>query len=458
MTTPLQDSSCGISPTAGGILHQEGDITIIDIPHSISAAQGIPQSPSHRLILSCEPIKSCFASNEPKSNVAKARLTAKMATENDELYAQTIAQALHSIKDAYLGEWCLPRHCDPTNFKSGNKRKAGASSEDELLPHSKPAAKHGQSGGPPETPNSDHNYSTSTANMLQTLALEHSSDHQNFTLRWRDCNSEHPGNDSSKLLSATTTTSESWEHTINNPAEQCRTLDISDDNLQPMTFHIPPSTAAYLGDCTNPRPFHSAVREHAHPGKAQFDLILMDPPWPNASVSRARTSGYQTASTVWDIRQLLFDMEIDVLLARGGLIGVWITNNLAVRRLVLGEDGLFESWGVTLQEEWLYVKTTVSGKPVSPLDSLWRKPYEVLLLGRKNHIDTVGEAHDIKRRVIAAVPDLHSRKPCLKSLLEAYMPDPTKYRALEVFARYLVAGWWSWGNEVIKFNHERCWK
>ena len=47
------------------------------------------------------------------------------------------------------------------------------------------------------------------------------------------------------------------------------------------------------------------------------------------------------------MRALLFEMDIDVLLAKNGFVGSWITNKPAVRELVLGEDGLFESWGVS---------------------------------------------------------------------------------------------------------------
>lgn len=113
-----------------------------------------------------------------------------------------------------------------------------------------------------------------------------------------------------------------------------------------------------------------------------------------------------------------------------------------------------------LEEEWIWIKTTVHGEPATELDSLWRKPYEVLLLGRApaDALGVAEHAENPKRRVIAAVPDLHSRKPCLKGFVEEYVPDPHNYRALEVFARYLVAGWWSWGDEVFKYNWEGYWR
>jgi N6-adenosine-specific RNA methylase IME4 len=93
------------------------------------------------------------------------------------------------------------------------------------------------------------------------------------------------------------------------------------------------------------------------------------------------------------------------------------------------------------------------------MNSSFRKPYETLLLGRAapNSWTAMGPAPEIKRRIIAAVPDIHSRKPCIKELIEPYMPDPNDYAALEIFSRYLVEGWMSWGNEVVKFNWDYYW-
>jgi N6-adenosine-specific RNA methylase IME4 len=154
-------------------------------------------------------------------------------------------------------------------------------------------------------------------------------------------------------------------------------------------------------------------------------------------------------------------MDLDMLMADTCLVGIWITNKPAVRETVLGEHGLFATWGVALVEEWLWLKTTVAGEPVGPLDSAHRKPYEVFLLGRRRRT-TTGSAPPptppalVVRKVVVAVPDLHSRKPCLKALIDP-MVGFAQYRALEIFARHLVAGWWSWGNECVKFNWEGCW-
>lgn len=174
------------------------------------------------------------------------------------------------------------------------------------------------------------------------------------------------------------------------------------------------------------------------------------------------------------------------------VVGVWITNKPSIRETVLDpSEGVFAAWGAELVEEWVWMKTTARGEPVSSLEGVWRRPYEVLLVGRRRKDgmsgtrggegfweEGLGEDGDdgegerkVKRRVILGVPDLHSRKPCLKGLMEEILlrdhhhhhghhhhDGRTGYRALEVFARNLVAGWWSWGDECLKFNWEGYWR
>ncbi|KAL1303518.1 hypothetical protein AAFC00_006893 [Neodothiora populina] len=357
-----------------------------------------------------------------------------MGTEFDQLYTDVISQALLKLQSNHHQDWCLPRAIAYQPSLSGTKRKAN----DEVdLP-----------------------------TILKHLAAaeEKAPQVKQLNLRWvkevdqEDCEHQHSSKDSCHCHEIT----EPWDHHISNSARHPRKLQVSSSEYKPTNFIIPPGASFYHADCALSMPFHTAVRKQARSEQtaSRFECIVIDPPWPNSSVSRARRSGYVTAPTMWDIRQMVFDMDIDVLLADNGLIAVWITNKPAVRNLVLGEDGFFESWGVTLEEEWLWVKTTRSGVPVSPLNALWRKPYEVLLLGRKQPREQPNDDSDsqsIRRRVIAGVPDLHSRKPCLKELIDPLMPRHSNGRTLEVFARYLIADWWSWGNETLKFNHERCW-
>lgn len=185
----------------------------------------------------------------------------------------------------------------------------------------------------------------------------------------------------------------------------------------------------------------------------EFDFILLDPPWPNRSVRNAKI--YHTSALQQEEHP--FHQAIPIIdrhLSRSGIAAIWITNKRAVRKLVLHS---MQNLGLELFEEWIWLKTTIYGEPVTPLDGLWRKPYELLLLFRHDlstgeKVLPLQEYPTVKRRLVVAVPDLHSRKPCLKELLTPLLPKG--YRALEIFARNLTAGWWSWGDEVLKFNEE----
>lgn len=197
-------------------------------------------------------------------------------------------------------------------------------------------------------------------------------------------------------------------------------------------------------------------------GPGQFDFVLLDPPWQNRSVRRSKRYGTMESVPRYEDLNPLVALEgmLGRHIAPEGLVGCWITNKVKARKTALR---LFGSWGVHLQEEWVWLKVTSKGEPVTELGGLWRKPYEVLLLGRKARKDEDGmkleggEDRAGKRRLLIAVPDLHSRKPNLKELIEPMMLRPGEYRALEVFARNLTAGWWAWGDECLKYNWTDFW-
>ncbi|KAG0651240.1 Methyltransferase 4 [Hyphodiscus hymeniophilus] len=203
---------------------------------------------------------------------------------------------------------------------------------------------------------------------------------------------------------------------------------------------IPPNSTSIGGDI-------SATLSLFVENAPKFDIILLDPPWPNRSARRKNSYSISYGNS--DIRTLLSSIPLYEHLADDGYVAVWITNKPSIREMVVGEGGLFEEWGVQLTEEWIWLKVTSNGEPIFPLDSTWRKAYEVLLVGRR------GGGH-AKKRVILAVPDLHSRKPNLKSLLEK-MAGVEYSSCLEIFARSLTAGCWSWGNEVLKFQNAEHW-
>ncbi|TKA33654.1 hypothetical protein B0A50_00490 [Salinomyces thailandicus] len=425
------------------VLWQNADQTValIDIPRSIEAAQGTLQQPCHDNLLSIRPLESPFPANEPKSEKARAKVAGNTTDQQlHEQYADILEHALAEVRYARCGEWCLPRPFVQESMGKPRKRKVNdlAKVNDAGV----------QSTAPGEL----------TMTALRSLV---DPDLQGFLgYRQPSNGNEDVPTERNGVQSVRTQQSHNPSHhaiarlEVNLPAQDCS-----------YHFRLPPLSSYFLADCSESASFRAAVRSQAQDtgSKQSFNLIVIDPPWPNRSVKRTHKtpgSSYATISTVADVKRLVLGMDLDMLMAEKCLVAIWITNSPAVRDLVLGDNGIFECWGIELTEEWLWLKTTSHGQPVSNIGSLWRKPYEVLLLGRKRKTCASADSakRESRRRVLIGVPDLHSRKPCLKELISPLMENASQYRALEVFARHLVAGWWSWGDECLKFNWEGSWR
>ncbi|KAI0387704.1 MT-A70-domain-containing protein [Hypomontagnella monticulosa] len=182
-----------------------------------------------------------------------------------------------------------------------------------------------------------------------------------------------------------------------------------------------------------------------------FDLMVLDPPWPSRSVKRKR-DGYTVVYGMQEARSLLSQIPVSSHLKPDGLVAVWVTNRATVTELLTSPGGIFSEWGLEPVGEWIWLKITSSGEPVINIESQWRRPWERLLLGRRKG-GTV--TTPIPTKVIMGVPDIHSRKPNLRSLFQDILPED--YSGLEVFARNLITGWWSWGNEVLYFQQGNHW-
>jgi N6-adenosine-specific RNA methylase IME4 len=425
---------------------ENSDVFLIDIPRSISFAQRTSERPHQDILLSTKPLEEPYPTNEPKSAAARAKLVNNTVDAGQhEEYAKLLADALAKTKATHNGPWCLPRPFVEVTASKSKKRKLSTECEDE--------------GGEIEDAKKDMRVSGEPHRSLPDDLIRRLSEMPSARIHGVDLEEiSHEDGDLHVREHQRDGTVQNW-------------LAVSDprDQTTSYNFSIPPDSSFVLGSCWDPTTLHRYIRAQAQELDAPktFNAILLDPPWPNRSVKRTHqtaNSTYSTLATLQDIYQLIIGMDLDMLMAADCMVAMWITNKPAVRDLVLGEGGLFECWGVELAEEWIWLKTTLHGEPVTPIDSIWRKPYEILLVGRKrrNYLTPTNEISaeqgDVKRRVLMSVPDLHSRKPCLKELIETLVPDAGCYRALEVFARHLVAGWWSWGDECIKFNWEGNWR
>jgi N6-adenosine-specific RNA methylase IME4 len=368
---------------ASCILYQNDDstITLLDIPRSIESSQGDPT----RRIISTVPLENPFPSVEPKSAKAKSKL-GEVSIE-DLLLQKHLQLALDGLREAYDGDWCLPRVTEKAEKGApGKKRKRKEILSDER----------------------------DEKGQIETRSPEP------VTLQ--------KGEPSTSPIF------------FKNPTST--PMDITSEGLR---ARIPPRSTILQGEI-------AATIETFNSNAPRFNLITMDPPWPNRSARRK--SSYATSYSSTDIQSLLSSIPIKDHLDDEGLVAVWVTNKPAFRDMLLEEGGLFDEWGIELVEECVWVKVTVNGNTICALNSLWRKPYEILLVGRKEMNEA--EEVEVKRRVIVAVPDLHSRKPNLKVLLERLL-NKEKYEALEIFARNLTAGWWAWGDEALKFQTDEHW-
>ncbi|KND00416.1 uncharacterized protein SPPG_04738 [Spizellomyces punctatus DAOM BR117] len=218
---------------------------------------------------------------------------------------------------------------------------------------------------------------------------------------------------------------------ISNDSDECKTLPVLGHS-----FIVPPHSVFLMSDLSQAQLLRSLN---------PFDFILMDPPWPNKSVRRA---GKYQEIDIYD----LFRLPLKHLIKPGGCLAVWVTNKPKYQRFV--RDKLFSACGLAYVAEWYWLKVTLKGEWVVDLDSLHRKPYEVLIIGRAQHAsnshpDPVASLPT--RRAICSVPSKHhSRKPLLDDAIAPFLPRDAQ--KLEIFARNLLPGWTSWGNEVLRFN------
>ena len=202
------------------------------------------------------------------------------------------------------------------------------------------------------------------------------------------------------------------------------------------SYWIPPKSTFILSSVLNAQPMFNALA-------GEFDLILMDPPWSNRS---ARRGGKYSTDECQPKSVFLSTFPIlETHLKPQGLVAVWVTNKHVLKDHILKALGSLDLY---LRQEWVWVKVTSKGKPVTDLNGVWRKPYEELLVFGHSSLP-------LARRIIVAVPDLHSRKPSLKTLFDKLLPHG--YQALELFARSLTAGWWSSGDQVLHFQDASEW-
>ncbi|KIY01759.1 uncharacterized protein Z520_01897 [Fonsecaea multimorphosa CBS 102226] len=380
---------------SGAILYrnQAATVVLIDVPQSIRDAQQVPYT-----LRSSPALNSPYPSTEPKGSKREAVLNT--TTMGEQHYHESVQREIHAalieIRTQLHGQggvWCHPRHALTSHHDSTSPSPAQTSI--------------------PEWSVSTDWFSTGVPVVLSTTERRN---------KFRALDDLHG----------------TIVYNIRSETAIVEVGGLGD-------FIVPSGSSFILASLERGFPSFLSARHALSPEKKNLELILMDPPWPNRSVRNSnayRTSEAQAKDPFLQAVGIARDF-----LAPEGLLAIWITNKSSIRARVLQT---MQTTDLHLHEEWIWIKITSQGVPVSQLDGVWRRPYEILLLFRKGQ-----PLQDPVRKIVASVPDLHSRKPCLKVLLEEQLPP--KYSALELFARNLTAGWWSWGDEVLKFQHESQW-
>ncbi|KAJ3167788.1 Methyltransferase-like protein 4 [Geranomyces variabilis] len=137
---------------------------------------------------------------------------------------------------------------------------------------------------------------------------------------------------------------------VQNNSDACKTLNVLNHS-----YIIPPYSDFITSDlCRAPQTLRTLD---------PFDLIVMDPPWPNKSVQRA---GSYDEIDVYD----LFKIPGKRLVRPGGYVAVWFQEFV--------RNKLFSAWGLALVGEWYWLKVTAKGQWVFDPSTLHRKPYEIV--------------------------------------------------------------------------------
>ncbi|XP_052190704.1 methyltransferase-like protein 2 isoform X2 [Diospyros lotus] len=181
-------------------------------------------------------------------------------------------------------------------------------------------------------------------------------------------------------------------------------------------YVIPRNSCFYMSDM---REIQNLIPAESDNG---FNLILIDPPWENSSAHQKLK--YPTLPN-----RFFLSLPIKELAhAEGAVLALWVTNREKLRTFI--EKELFPSWGVKFMATFYWLKA---------VDSECSSRFKSIP----------------DNQVFISIPGDYSRKPPIGELLLDYVPGFSPARCIELFAREMIAGWTSWGNEPLHFQESR---
>ena len=276
------------SPSSA-ILYRNVDSTIVllDLPKSISLAQGTLDHPCPGHIYSSPALEAPYPSTEPKSEKAKANVlrTNVPVDSNLEFPTTLLHQALEEISHHWGGRWCLMRKISTSVTAGRSKKRKLLAAEDPPL-----RSNLGNASRDLCQPLPAISSSTTQKSVAPPLIIEPDlSIPEDLPI---------PRKFSEPLtlpvdLSSAVHVCSNIEHIINKVVNNACIKTVSLFHAG-TSFRIPPNASfiiSKINEATAPVFSMGALTLYPAPsataGPGQFDFILLDPPWKNRSVKRS---------------------------------------------------------------------------------------------------------------------------------------------------------------------------
>lgn len=128
------------------------------------------------------------------------------------------------------------------------------------------------------------------------------------------------------------------------------------------------------------------------------------------------------------------------------MVAIWSTNGKTEELITK----ILSKWGLTYLTTFYWLKVTRTGELTCPFTKPnGKQPYESLILASNSPSEpTQGQ----KEQLIVSTPSaINSHKPPLTQVLEHFF-DRRFASKCELFARYLLPEYTSYGNQVLKMN------
>jgi len=173
----------------------------------------------------------------------------------------------------------------------------------------------------------------------------------------------------------------------------------------------------------------------------KFKTILIDPPW---SYNNKSNRAAPDCSTHWDYPTMhinqIKSLPIKAIIDNQAHLYLWCTDSFKEAAYMVTRY-----WDFTPKMELVWVKTDKSGqKLVFGMGNYFRHSCEYVLFGVKGNLKTL--THNTPN-VFFAARETHSKKPdVIYDIIEKNSPEPR----IELFARNIREGWYSWGNELTE--------